>query len=191
MHKCHSYNYCEFYNIFQQGCIRFQFFLLLPPLPSSILISFPKVDKARILVKELQPLTIPIFPFPSLFYLPTFPRFSTFPSFPFPNYPIFPFYVPPVVPPHSSFLNLSRSLSTFLLPSQPFPPNLTRPYLSTFLLSPSLPSPLYLSPSQPSPPSLPPFYCYTVTLFFSIFSPFSFLFLFPVSFPFPSPPLGL
>ena len=113
--------------------------------------------------KELQPF-FPIFPFPSLLNLPTFP----FPSFPFPIYPTFLLPSPFTSLPcsfrsslYSSFtLNLTHFLSTFPFPSQssPFPPNLPRsyfssslpisfttyilPYLSTSLSSPSLPLPL-------------------------------------------------
>ena len=100
------------------------------------------------------PAPFPIFPLPSLLYLPTFHWFSTFPfpAFPFPIYPTFlnfPFYFPSL---YSSFpLNLPLSLSTFPFPSQssPFPLNLPLS-LSTFPF-PSHPStlplnlPLYLS----------------------------------------------
>ena len=96
-------------------------------------------------------LPFPIFPFPSLLYLPTFHRFSTFPfpAFPFPIYSTFFFPSPSTSllcrcrsSLYFSFsLNFPLSLSIFSFLSQPFP----LPYLS-----PSLPIyvPLFFDSSR-------------------------------------------
>ena len=117
------------------------------------------------LLLKLKP--FPLFPFPSLLYLPTLHRFSTFP------FPSFPF--PSSLPSPSTSLPSSLSLPVFPI-----------------LLFPSQPSPFTL---PTFPPSL--FCCYLFLYFFLplflSFSPFSLPFLFPspfFHFSFPSPLLG-
>ena len=130
--------------------------------------------------KELQ--HFPVFPFPSLLYLPTFHRLSTFPfpAFSFPTYSTFllpsastslPFPVPFV----ASYIPLS--LSTFPFSSQPYP--------SLLFLFPTFPLP-YLSLSLPI--SFPTYlHPYLSTSFsFSSFPLLLFSLFFPLSLPFPS-----
>ena len=120
--------------------------------------------------KELQ--HFPVFPFPSLLYLPTFHRLSTFPSLRshfLPTLPssylplLLPFPVPSVV----SYIPLS--LSTFPFSTQP---------------SPSL---LFLFPTY-----LFPYLSSSLPINFLLFFLVSFTSFFPFSFPcpFPFPPLG-
>ena len=151
--------------------------------------------------KELQ--SFPIFPFPSLLYLPTFqvslrsPSISSLSTPPSSYLPLLlPFPVPSIVPYISLSLSTFRFTLNLLCPSQPTTslqflfPTFIFPYLSLF---PPISFPTYLLPylstSLPSP-SLPFHFPFFPLLSFS-FPPFFFLLFFLLFFfPFPSPSLG-
>ena len=142
--------------------------------------------------KELQ--SFPIFPFPSLLYLPTFqvslrsPSISSLSTPPSSYLPLLlPFPVPSIVPYISLSLSTFRFTLNLLCPSQPTTslqflfPTFIFPYLSLF---PPISFPTYLLPylstSLPSP-SLPFHFPFFPLLSF-LFPPFSFFFSFSFSF---------
>ena len=113
-------------------------------------------------------LPFPIFPFPSLPYLPTFHQFSTFPFSSF----LFPFYSTFILPSPSTSLPCPFRIyqySSFLLNLPNF--LLTFPLLNLFLSLPTFPVPTFPLPRPSFFPMLP----------------FSFTFFFPFSFHFPHP----